>query len=134
MDEKPVWMEDWCAQGGPALYGPEVILRRDPDGVAKGYKLAAFTYVYDDDRAQLAAAAPALVRALLLAEWGCVSTLSGPLPRPADDGRECGGCGYDEPHDDGCPVDSALTLAGFPDQASRDAARALIKADGGARG
>jgi hypothetical protein len=56
-------------------------------------------------------------RALLAVEWG---------PRcPWCDER---GVAYRRPrrHTDGCPIDAALTAAGLPDQASRDAARAEI--------
>ena len=67
-------------------------------------------------RARLAAAAPALVRALLVVEW-------------AGQGRagcaECGECRID-PHDRECPVDIALTAAGLATQVERDKARREI--------
>jgi len=71
------------------------------------------------DFARLAAAAPALVRALLAVEWddyeGC------PCCPSCNEARDGNG------HDSGaCPVDAALTRAGFPDAASRDAARARM--------
>jgi hypothetical protein len=67
----------------------------------------------DDDRTRLACAAPALVRALLIAEWG-------------NEGRcaDCGKWSY-EKHVE-CRVDAALTISGFPDHASRDASRTRI--------
>jgi hypothetical protein len=75
-------------------------------------------------RAELASAAPAMVRALLKTEW-----------RHLVGGKFCDGCPDNNPtpdtpyepvfdrHSPGCVIDQALTAAGFPDQASRDAAR-----------
>src|SRR5271167_2322092 len=61
-------------------------------------------------RNQLAAAAPALVRALLVAEWGY-----------GDMGPGCPAChasqhGFSS-HHRACVIDTALTNGGFPDQA-----------------
>ena len=73
-------------------------------------------------RAELAAAAPALARALLLAEWGDPN-----IPRcPCCDAPEESG------HEADCPVDAALKQAGFPDQLSREAAVEWIENDPGA--
>lgn len=75
-------------------------------------------------RVQLAAAAPALVRALLAVEW------KEDERRPGHDGRTCPAClgrqwtdGSPARHDADCPVDAALRQAGLETQAERDAAR-----------
>jgi hypothetical protein len=108
---EPVWLEEWDA-GERTLtdgMGGCTILATDgttPRNIAI---------------ARLAAAAPAMVRALLRVEW-------------ADERRGldgCPGCDTVAPdrgdgtgeHDPSCPLDAALTQAGFPDQPSRDAAR-----------
>lgn len=79
----------------------------------------------DDDvaRAKLAAAAPEMLRVLLQVEWeggDCAGT------------SVCPACAADKyPENrrrhDACPLDAALTAAGFPDQASREAARERVK-------
>lgn len=81
-------------------------------------------------RARLAAAAPALVRALLNAEWDGDRFAETPF---GDKCPECGGVprevlpsGRLDPtlrHHPNCDIDAALTAAGLPDQASRDEAR-----------
>jgi hypothetical protein len=100
---------------------PEVVFVDKP-GEPYREGLKSFGYLQREIhiRAQLAAAAPAMVRALLAAEY----TVPG-LYRPL-----CGACAFgrlmsdaDPRHTPTCPVDQALTAAGFPDQASRDAAR-----------
>jgi hypothetical protein len=68
-------------------------------------------------------AAQELLRALLNAEWAFVEW------DEVSVGPECMGCDNGpcltspRSHVPGCPIDAALTLAGLPDQASRDAAR-----------
>lgn len=82
-----------------------------------------------DLRTELAAAAPALVRALLWSEWGVESQSSKDgtqVPSVDPDVRSCPGCGY-RSHDEGCRIDAALTSAGFPDEASRRAARDFLE-------
>lgn len=70
-------------------------------------------------RARLAAAAPALVRALLAIEFH--------KRRPGNlDGETCHHCFRARGHGIDCPVDAALTAAGLADLSSRDAARAAI--------
>src|SRR5208282_3361483 len=63
-DEPPVWMEIWQPRGGYVM-----VPATDRDGFLgeKGPALAATWR--DERRAQLAAAAPACVRALLAVEW-----------------------------------------------------------------
>jgi hypothetical protein len=83
-------------------------------------------------RAELAAAAPALVRALLWSEWGVESRASNDgtqVPSADPEDRSCPGCGY-RSHDEGCRIDAALTSAGFPDEASRKAAREFLERAG----
>lgn len=84
----------------------------------------------------LIAAAPALVRALLIAEWnsGFFPDSSGCLNVTHSSGSVtvlppfCPVCRErDGQHATPCAVDAALTAAGLPDQASRDEARAAIK-------
>ena len=114
---KPAWLEDWEADkaGGQVLSGDEntgCVILHVHWASPKERKKADVT---------LAAAAPALVRALLLVEWGaCDSQFT--------DEPACPGCVGVGEHETGCSVDAALTLAGFPDAASRDAARAELKA------
>jgi hypothetical protein len=84
--------------------------------------------VITEEQAKLAAAAPALLRALLAVEWG---GWNGEAYDPCGDHcPACGGRGPAAPvqhrHDGTCDLDAALTLAGLADQASRDAARAAI--------
>jgi hypothetical protein len=110
--DKPVWLEEWKCEANE-----KVVVVFDRGGVS----VASHPNVsLAEDRLILAAAAPALVRALLIVEW-------------ADD---CGGCKpapwparrkSTADHWPGCCVDLALTAAGFPDQASRDAARERMK-------
>lgn len=65
--------------------------------------------------ASFAAGAPEMCRALLDVEWSA-------KPRMAMAWCPC--CLGETPaHDNACRIDSALTKAGLPDQASRDAAR-----------
>lgn len=59
----------------------------------------------------------ALLRALLAVEFGL--ELDGFCPK----------CGQSTDHDIDCTLDKALELAGLPDQASRDEARARIAAE-----
>ena len=126
------WLEEWhCESRGMGLvfgvygiYGQPVPMRLDTREGAP--------------RARLAAAAPALVRALLAVEWACLETDEGSIAACA----ECGSPGAESaprhvvdgqerywrhvPHRDGCIVDAALTQVGLPDQASRDEAREAI--------
>ena len=130
MSDKPVWLEEWSADetddgarivrlsggGLVASMGRPGPTPSDPD--SKEYTR----------RLQLAASAPALARALLLAEWA-----------NNDDEDCCPVCGELKPEHDRestggwtrngrpCALDAALTLANFPDQASRDAAREMIR-------
>src|ERR1017187_6858316 len=136
-----VWLEEWRPEGA------RIFLRITLDG---GFGLAPVGYFRFDDksfygdmeRTRLAAAAPSLVRALLAAEvclHGCSEgcgyqpacgtcdgnvdfIAEGPVVvgHKVDHGKIAGGLA--------CPLDAALTLAGLPDQASRDAARAAIAA------
>lgn len=70
-----------------------------------------------------AKAAPDMCRALLAVEWSVRDSLLGPdrlrCPSCGCSRRSLGGDG----HDPSCLIEPALTKAGLPDQASRDAAR-----------
>ncbi|MFI5245692.1 MAG: hypothetical protein ACHQQR_10730 [Gemmatimonadales bacterium] len=57
-------------------------------------------------------------RALVLVEWESTDGCG----EPCGEGH-CGACRGYRAHVAGCPIDHALTLAGLPDQASREAAR-----------
>lgn len=90
----------------------------------------AFPLADDEPRARLAAASPMLARALLAVELGGYGHSNCDFV-----GVSCPGCGAEAletsvppPHENGCPVDAALTAAGLPDQASRDEARKEIAA------
>lgn len=85
------------------------------------------------ERAHLAAAAPKMARTLLKTEWAgrirdfgetysCCPSCDAFAPGP-----DYGGSGRHEPR---CDHDAALTAAGFPDQASREAAREAIRKAG----
>lgn len=129
-ERKPVWLETWTVVEGPGF--PRV--ESWPD---VGYIAIFDGYQHCDEegrttRATIAAAAPALVRALLLAEVGVHTVAVGDENGEGD--PECGVCSeaaawgrQPDPHANGCALDAALTAAGFPDRASRDAARKLMK-------
>lgn len=126
MSDKPVWLEEWKAETRRAadVVTPCGVLRAHIDGptMARTDVAPIAAVLREEEMARLAAAAPALVRMVLHLEHG------------TDDGL-CFDCLHAAgSHHAACEYDALLTLAGFPDQASRDAARALIKADGGARG
>lgn len=89
------------------------------------------------DRVKLAAAAPALVRALLAAEWYPENWSVGPTDSPTREfqGPWCPVCEAevgnpfpgDRKHQPDCTTELALKAAGLPDQASRDAAREMMR-------
>lgn len=120
---KPVWMETWTAYFVWVKLGDRVVASfsvtdppdEDLDAHDHGREchVTALSACAGNERAALAAAAPALVRALLIGEWG------GWVPCPV--------CNRNGPHRDDCELDHALKTAGFPDQASRDAARKLME-------
>ena len=133
-DEPPVWMEIWQPRGGYVM-----VPATDRDGFfgEKGPALAATWR--DERRAQLAAAAPACVRALLAVEWA-THGLEGHRQCP-----DCGGYQPDLTQPDRlyyfnrmdhrrdsthytCPLDAALTQAGLPTQVERDDIRCLLRA------
>lgn len=106
--KEPVWMEDWETDGDRIVFGPDGLwlqttaMHPGPPGCV----------------AKLAAAAPALVRALLPLEWsGCDNWGAQ---------GQCPECGHDIDHTKTCSIDAALVGAGFPDAASRDAAREVL--------
>jgi hypothetical protein len=123
MSDKPCWLEDW--EYLPAQAGtPQGAIART---LGKNHASILFEPTGDEllEEGRLAVAAPALVRALLLAEWAVVEWDEGSV------GPQCQGCGFQSSiakHDAGCVVDAALTIAGFPDQTSRDAARKAMEA------
>lgn len=124
-----VWLETWSVDHGDDL--PVALLSSGRPGVNAPLGIGsmappAYQPVGADDvaRAQLAAAAPDLARALLKVEW-----------RGESRGCEvCVGCQVEapyepkpgEPHESDCFADAALTKAGFPTAERRDAARAAI--------
>jgi hypothetical protein len=117
MTDKPAWMEDWACEANEAHArvfsrgGGIVAVRRNEgpgDPEAKD----------NESRLMLCAAAPALVRALLNSEWYSGTNWDGSCPY-----SYCPRCDVQDTHREGCELDAALTLAGFPDQPSRDAAR-----------
>jgi hypothetical protein len=105
----PAWLENWHVSANSVV---------DDEG----------GYVLDDMRGdgwtgKIAAAAPAMVRVLLEVEWdGMNDSLRATCPQCMteqdwDEGK----------HDSDCTFDAALTLAGFPDQAARNAARERMR-------
>lgn len=106
-----------------------VVVHRGTDRFVGGYNMSIDD---DESRARLAASAPQLVRALLAVEWDggdqnaesvCPDCAAPKYPYMAVS------AGYGElprKHRSGCALDSALTAAGLPDQASRDAARSEL--------
>jgi hypothetical protein len=134
MSDKPVYLEAWV----PIDDGHTIVI---DDGMSRwnftGMQIGEFhcdeqpiDCMRDCARGNLAAAAPALVRALLAVEWGGydrdMSTGACPdcpaLDSPEPNKKHDAGWR----HGAGCLVDNALTAAGFPDQASRDEARKRI--------
>jgi hypothetical protein len=100
---KPIYLETWrvFADGSVTVARPDGLLEWiDGD---------------DEGRAELAAAAPTMVRALLRHEIDRDGMYTCCFGRETPDDHA-----YD------CDVDAALTAAGFPDAASRDEARRKI--------
>lgn len=138
MSDKPVWMERWEQERARVVMAGTYDAATKRDRVLSLFEddLRNDRVGYEDDceRAKLAAAAPELVRALLAVEWGGVQI--GQVHHcPACGGaeRHCydfDGCLMREDVDStpGCPLDAALTAAGFPTQESRDEARELLAA------
>lgn len=116
MGEKaqPVWLETWSADGPNLKFcGPT----HDSVRVADIQRLEREFEALAPERARLAAAAPAMVRALLVL-----------ADTRAEDRRAC--CASDPgygPHQPDCIADQALKAAGFQDQWSRDAARRRLR-------
>ena len=121
------WLENWRADGG-YVHVPD----EDRDGFfgeKSSYggscpSISLEAMERDEDRASLAAAAPALVRALLAVEFS-----------PDDDHHRCPWCGGASPdnpgiwhrgHMNSCRFVALMKEVGLPDQASRDVARAEI--------
>jgi len=132
MSDKPAYLETWGFWSYEGPHNDPTRKKRDKHGASvcigdirstdeEGHECLATVCADTEERAQqrarMAAAAPALARALLLAEWGDKN-----IPR-------CPSC--DAPDDSGhevdCPVDVALKQAGFPDKASREAAMLKIE-------
>jgi hypothetical protein len=127
MSKRKPWLEQW----EPAHTGPW----RSGDVGTKGTRgvigaTSRMRAIYPSDAvedtgwaaADLIAAAPALVRALLIVEFcgGRADGYGGAAPM-------CPECWHDPgAHQAGCAIDATLSAAGLPDQASRDAARAEI--------
>jgi hypothetical protein len=126
------WLETWLVVMG--VLKREVRSLRDSEMVLMGHA------TLDEPRQQLAAAAPALVRALLATEWSGgrpIYDIYRPDPPAPTLDRHCPVCG--RPRDGGphrtaamspkkgdCSVDAALTAAGLPTQALRDEMRAEL--------
>lgn len=114
------WLEKWTADGGyvrvPADDRDGFFGEKDFWGDScPGISLTAMEQ--DEQRAKLAAGAPAMARALLAVEYG-------------EDGAPCHGCPLrrGEGHFGDCPVHLGLKAAGLDTDAKRDAARADIEA------
>lgn len=135
MSERPVWLETWLKRPGLARVQDNTDIAIDVEGDGATALMACGEHGKQEDRAALAAAAPLLVRALLGVEWirversVCVRCASAARRCPSCD--NCPSCALaltgHELHAPGCHIDGALTQAGFPDDASRGAARALLR-------
>jgi hypothetical protein len=141
---QPVYLELWRPEGGYIRVPDE-----DRDGFfgEKSYWGGSCPCIdltaleRDEDRAKLAAAAPACVRALLDVEWS-LPGLEGHMQCPDCDGFQPSGIKKgDRPYYSNreghktdperavaCPVDVALTEAGLPTQVERDEMRRLLAA------
>lgn len=120
MGEPKPWLETWtCTVDGPAVDVEQVSI----SGIA-----GAFHGLYDVGQAahgRLIAAAPALVRALLAAEWGSgMGIPEGEDTCPACQGFP--GTGHDDEPTGRCIIDAALSAAGLDTAEKRCAARAEI--------
>lgn len=118
------WMEEWRAgaiEDNSESYDCVYVQTADGDTRLEASSWRSQSEEGMEAVAKLAAAAPALVRALLAVEW--VQDHMDPQYRCAN--PECGQ-EREEPHCAGCSLDAALTSAGLLDQASRDEARAEI--------
>jgi hypothetical protein len=106
VSDKPAYLETWS-------------LREDgliDDGADREHGLSV-------EQKRLVAAAPALVRALLMVEWGMLEY------EDSEPGNgECPACGMPEAarHENWCDIDRALVQAGFAIQAEREGARSKI--------
>jgi hypothetical protein len=115
---KPAWLEDWSGTEEDAecdVCCPWLVVDV-PDKL--------FIDASNPERAKLAAAAPRMLRMLLESEW----------VKDGDGQMCCWSCEYgaygdeQEPeHGPSCELDVLLTELGFPDAASRTAAREAIK-------
>jgi hypothetical protein len=117
--DKPVWLEEWKCEANE-----KVVVVFDRGGVS----VASHPNVsLAEDRLILAAAAPALVRALLMVEWHRTLKCPEGVCVVCNSSRKSGhGVAWTEQRPQ-CDLNVALTAAGFPDQASRDAARERMR-------
>lgn len=98
------------------------------DETSSGEAELAVHGIVSDEQARLAAAAPELVRALVLSEWADMSAGEYHVECPVCH-LHCG-CEVQHTtssHDLACPVDAALTKAGLPDQVSRETLRSVLR-------
>jgi len=143
----PVWMEAWKADGGYVRVHDDSGMDRDGFFGNKDFDCGSMPCINlkamerDEQRAQLASAAPTAVQGLLAIEWASPGL---------EDHRQCPYCsGYQpsslqqpdrmyyfnrldhkkasEGDDVVCLIDVALTQAGLPTRADRDTARQAME-------
>ena len=121
----PVYLEAWRADGG-------YVRVPGPDDVDGFFGDKGSWDERDEQRARLAASAPACVRALLAVEWATAGLeghsqcpeCSGFQPRLTQPDRAYFFHRMD--HHPACPLNAALTLAALPTQTERSEARRQI--------
>lgn len=113
------WLEKW------EINEPGVV-STGTTGDATFYSMDLSEYAVRSDRAQLAAAAPDMCRALLAVEWNGMAYGNTACCPACGNIWEGEGSQPRETHAEACKLDAALTKADLPDQASRDAARKEI--------
>lgn len=138
---KPVWMYDWVEGESPEGHGDIQcvpggrvwISHPDHDSDFDTHEERWSVRDMENRARKLVVAVPQLVRALLAVEWGGPFVDSSPqnfapIGNVVRKTVACSGCGGNhlDGHTTGCPLDAALTAAGFPDQASRDGARRML--------
>lgn len=121
---KPVWMETWGHDVGNTIWSADTgrhLAQFDGCGPSLDtVEKRQADLATRDERAKLAAASPAMVRALLRVEWethGCLC--------PDCLGNELSTGPY-AGHKSDCCLDQALTAAGFPTRDSREEARRVM--------
>lgn len=135
MSDRPIWMEDWeqerarvvMAGTFNAVLNQDQVLALFEDDATEGKA----GYDWDCKRAKLAAAAPELVRVLVLLEWSDRSP-DGDLRCPSCLSSWSENCDRLPVHEKGCRLDAVLDKCDLPHEI-RSQVRAAIQANPWAR-